>query len=499
MTDIFEIAEKIIAEGPVCDHCLGRQFAKLSTGLGNDERGKAVKLAMAMDADRRYKDSGDQTLLEKLAPSSIHSQKTLRKEKLIEGNGGNGNADSNADNNADSNSINDTDDSEPAVSKCWVCLDIFKSLDDWADMAIEKLQGIEYETFLAGTKLSGLLSENEEILWEQCGTAYAEPLKSEINRETGKIFSQKTGKSAAFSNPDIMITFDIAAKTAAIDIRSLYIYGRYQKKIRGIPQTKWPCRDCRGRGCEKCGGTGKQYPESVGELAGYPLWKAAESEDVVFHGAGREDIDALMLGTGRPFVLEAKAPVKRKFDIKALEKEINEYAKGKIEVSELTFCGKNMVEKLKTEKAKKTYRLKIRFESPVTEENLKAALKELEGREINQNTPNRVKHRRADLCRNRSVHTAELERTGTETGTETKNVFEIAWVKILCDGGLYVKELASSDEGRTVPSIAGILGIGAKVEELDVIHVDIGNEEGTDEEDMNEGDAISEDANSEER
>lgn len=444
MTDIFEIAEKIIAEGPICDHCLGRQFAKLSTGLGNDERGKAVKLALAMDADRRFKDGGDQTLLENIAPSSIHAQKTMCKEGLAE-----------------------SGDSEPAAAKCWVCLDIFKNLDFWADMAVEKLQGIEYETFLAGTKLSGLLSENEEILWEQCGTAYAEQLKSELNREIGKIISRKTGKEVAFSNPDIMITFDIAAKEVKLDIRSLYIYGRYQKKVRGIPQTKWPCRDCRGRGCEKCGGTGKQYPESVGELAGYPLWKASESEDVVFHGAGREDIDALMLGTGRPFVLEAKAPLKRKLDLEALEKEINAYADGKVEVSRLSFCGRSMVEKLKTEKAQKTYRLKIRFESPVTAEGLRKVLKELEGQEIQQNTPNRVMHRRADLCRNRTVHTADLERT------ETQGTFNVAWVKILCDGGLYVKELTSSDEGRTVPSIAGLLGVGAKVEELDVIHVDI--------------------------
>jgi TIGR01213 family protein len=453
MTDILEVAEKIVAEGPICNHCLGRQFAKLSTGLGNNERGSAVKLAMAMDADRRFKDEGDKTLLEQMYLSSVHVQKTMEKEGL-------------AEKAADGN-----EEAGRKESGCWVCLDIFKNLDYWADMAIEKLKGIEYETFLAGTKLSGLLSENEEILWEQAGTAYAEPLKSELNREIGKIIAQKTGKLTAFSNPDVMITFDIAQKDVKIDIRSIYVYGRYQKKVRGIPQTKWPCRDCGGRGCDKCGGTGKQYKESVGELAGYSLWKAAESEDVVFHGAGREDIDALMLGTGRPFVLEAKAPLKRKIDLEQLEKDINAYAEGKVEVSKLSACGKDMVEKLKTEKAQKTYRLKIRFEAPVTAGSLTAALKELEGKEINQNTPNRVMHRRADLCRNRAVHTAELERT------ETEGTFEVAWVKILCDGGLYVKELTSSDEGRTVPSIAGLLEIGAKVEELDVIHVDIADAE----------------------
>ena len=462
MTDILEIAEKIIAEGPICDHCLGRQFAKLSTGLSNDERGKAVKLSLAMDADRRFKDGGDSSLLEEIAPSSIHAQKTLAKENKT------------------------NEESELAVEKCWVCLDIFKNLDFWADMAIEKLQGIEYETFLAGTKLSGLLSENEEILWEQTGTAYAEQLKSELNREIGKIIAQKTGKFVAFSNPDVMITFDIAKKEADLNIRSIYIYGRYQKKVRGIPQTKWPCRNCNGRGCDNCGGTGKQYPESVGELAGYPLWVASSSDDVVFHGAGREDIDALMLGTGRPFVLEAKAPLKRKIDLDALQQEINAHAADKVEVSKLSYCGKDMVEKLKTEKAKKTYRLKIKFEKPITADSLKAALKELEGKEINQNTPNRVIHRRADLCRNRTVHTAEFERfavSGSEnegkcgTEAETGCEFDVAWVKVHCDGGLYVKELTSSDEGRTVPSIAGLLEVGAKVDELDVIDVEIADAE----------------------
>ena len=445
MTTILEIARKAAAEGPICDHCLGRQFAKLSTGLSNDERGKAVKLALAMDGDRCFKDSGDDALLLEIAPSSIHAQKTLAKENK-----------SSAENQE-----------EPAAAKCWVCLDIFKNLDFWADMAIEKLQGIEYETFLAGTKLSGLLSENEEILWEQAGTAYAEQLKSELNREIGKIISHKTGKTVVFSNPDVLVTFDIAQKEASLSIRSLYVYGRYQKKVRGIPQTKWPCKNCNGRGCDSCSGTGKQYPESVGELAGYPLWIASQSEDVVFHGAGREDIDALMLGTGRPFVLEAKAPHIRTLDLAALEKEINESAAGKIEVSKLALCGKDLVEKLKTESARKTYRLKIKFESPVTTESMTAALKELEGKEIHQNTPNRVKHRRADLCRNRTVHTAEFEKS------EPEGMFDVAWVKVHCDGGLYVKELTSSDEGRTVPSIAGLLGVGAKVDELDVIDVDI--------------------------
>jgi len=42
------------------------------------------------------------------------------------------------------------------------------------------------------------------------------------------------------------------------------------------------------------------------------------------------------------------------------------------------------------------------------------------------------------------------------------------------DGGLYVKELVSGDDGRTVPSLAGLLGFGARVRELDVLDVAAG-------------------------
>ncbi|HEX32361.1 MAG TPA: tRNA pseudouridine(54/55) synthase Pus10, partial [Candidatus Acetothermia bacterium] len=39
------------------------------------------------------------------------------------------------------------------------------------------------------------------------------------------------------------------------------------------------------------------------------------------------------------------------------------------------------------------------------------------------------------------------------------------------EGGLYIKELISGDEGRTTPSLSGVLGLPALVTELDVIDV----------------------------
>ena len=363
--DVLEISKKILHEGPVCDHCLGRQFAKLSTGLSNKERGQALKLSLVLEGDRIYKSENDDSLLKELALCSVFARKTLGTEGEDE--------------------------------QCWVCLDQFKKLDGWADEAAKALEGLEYSTFLVGTKVSGLLSENEEILWAEAGTAYAEQLKSELNREVGKRIAEKVQKDVDFENPDITITLDLAKNKLELQVRSVYIIGRYRKMIRGIPQTRWPCRKCKGKGCESCNFTGKQYQESVDELIKGPVIEAFQAVDTAFHGSGREDIDALMLGSGRPFVVEAKSPKKRRADLEELMRSINEKAAGKVEVRELSFVGKGMIETLKSSKADKTYKLKVTFKEPVSEEKLKSCLESLSDTEISQQTPRRVVHRRADL------------------------------------------------------------------------------------------------------
>ena len=200
--DVIQISKKILHEGPICDHCLGRQFAKLSTGLSNKERGQALKLALVLEGYRIYKNEKDDSLLKELVLCSVFARKTLGKVGEDE--------------------------------QCWVCLDQFKKLDRWADEAVKALDGLEYSTFLVGTKVSGLLSENEEILWAETGTVYAEQLKTELNREVGKRIAEKVRKDVDFENPDITITLDLSKNKLELQVRSVYILGRYLKLVRGI-------------------------------------------------------------------------------------------------------------------------------------------------------------------------------------------------------------------------------------------------------------------------
>ncbi|MFQ6056142.1 MAG: tRNA pseudouridine(54/55) synthase Pus10 [Methanosarcinales archaeon] len=407
--NLIEIANKIIAEGPICDNCLGRQFAKLGTGLTNKERGASLKIVLSM----------------------INDACNIPKSEIIN-----------------------------PQSKCWVCNGLFENLKVWADKVIKALEDYEYNTFLIGTKMTGLLSENEEIIVAESGTTYSEPLKSELNREVGKLVQEVTKKEVDFKKPDIVALLDLENNTVELQVSSLYIYGRYKKLARGIPQTRWHCRYCRGEGCEECNFTGKLYKESVDELIREPVILACKCIDTVFHGAGREDVDALMLGSGRPFIIEVKSPKIRNIDLDKLKDDINNYAKNKIKVSEFSYVEKDQVKFIKSLKTDKVYRVKVSFSSAkiVEEDKLKDSLDKLCGT-INQQTPSRVLHRHSDKIRKKKVYSASLEKI------ENNNAIII----INCESGLYVKELIDSDNGRTTPSLSELIGIPAKVIELDVM------------------------------
>ena len=97
-------------------------------------------------------------------------------------------------------------------------------------------------------------------------------------------------------------------------------------------------------------------------------------------------------------------------------------------------------------------------ESPYDSEKL-AGLSQLD--EIHQQTPIRVSHRRADKIRIK--HVLDLS---SEAIDETH--FEMT---IKTEGGLYIKELISGDEGRSQPNVADELGVKAVCKQLDVIEV----------------------------
>jgi tRNA pseudouridine synthase 10 len=204
------------------------------------------------------------------------------------------------------------------------------------------------------------------------------------------------------------------------------------------------------------------YEESVEELISPPVLKATKGSESKFHGAGREDIDVKMLGNGRPFVLEVKEPLKRSLDLKSLEEDINRYGQGKVEVLNLKPSQKQRRGAIKNSSTDtyKTYLACVELDEAVDAVNIDSLSKL---KLIKQRTPIRVSHRRADKVRKRRIK----ELTFTKIDEKTLELI------IECEGGLYIKELISGDEGRTQPSVASLLGIPARCVQLDVMEVNI--------------------------
>jgi tRNA pseudouridine synthase 10 len=171
-----------------------------------------------------------------------------------------------------------------------------------------------------------------------------------------------------------------------------------------------------------------------------------------------------MLGRGRPFVIEVTRPKKRFLNLGQLQREVNAVGKGKVRVSILRPADKTVVRSLKKgESTQKEYRVLIEFESEITDRALRKVEKDLTNILIKQQTPLRVVHRRADITRERYIYEVDVKKLSQKK----------AEMKIRCQGGLYVKELVTGDEGRTIPSVSAILKNPAKPLKLDVLEVAI--------------------------
>jgi len=408
--DLSEMTGKILAYGEICDHCLGRMVGKRSFGLANDQRGHALRVSHALAENMPFR---------------------------------------------------------PHEGTCWICQDLFSRVGDWAGKVVAALEGIEYATYLIGTRVPPLMAESEEMVWSDLSLPSPEPLKSEMNREVGKAVALLTGKEADLTNPDVLAILDLSTEEVEIQVNPVFFYGRYRKLERGIPQTHWDCRVCRGAGCERCNFTGKMYQDSVEELIGRPAMELFSAKAAVLHGAGREDIDARMIGTGRPFVMEIVGPSHRTVDLQVLQETINSSASGRVEVALERWTRRGEVETIKSDKGYKKYRILVEIEDPLSFNELRSALEALKGVTIYQRTPQRVAHRRADKVRERRA--TEITCLGPEEGGYS--------IEVTGEAGLYIKELISGDNGRTRPSLTEILGRPARVLRLDVVQVQSTREE----------------------
>jgi len=399
---------KIQEFAPFCFSCLGRAFGKVGFGLDNRERGLEIINQLEINENCELED------------------------KLLS-----------------------------SESDCTLCDGLISEILNFSDLVIESLSDFSIFTFKIGTKVDRDILNRELEFQLLFGENLGESLKSQLNREIGISVYKKSGLEARMDNPDAVAIIDTSYDVVNLEIKSLFIEGNYNKYDRTLPQTRWPCHSCKGIGCDKCNNTGQLYPDSVQSLIASPFLIASSCSEDLFHGMGREDIDAAMLGNGRPFVLELRMPKKRNLNLLEIEKTINAENKDRIRVSNLKFVKRARVADLKNTVCDKTYRVDVSISGKISIESLKKGAQRLTGTVIEQRTPTRVSHRRADLVRPRLVNSVDVV-------TLTSGMAELV---IRAQHGTYIRELVSGDDGRTVPSLTSLIDTICKVEVLDVLNL----------------------------
>ena len=342
---------------------------------------------------------------------------------------------------------------------CHICGGAFDRWDVWLHRVATATQGWEFHRFNCGSRWDPELLAREESLWVEFGTSWGESARSAFNRELGKRVEKISGADGVTTGPDIVLLADLPTGRLEATVLPIYVRGRYLKEDRTLPQTRWPCRRCQGRGCDFCGGTGKTYSSSVEEVVAAPFLAASGGEGSRFHGMGREDINARMLGTGRPFVLEILRPRHRTLELAPLEAEVNRSAAGRVQVRELAWSDGAEVVRIKEATPTKSYRVVVRGKT--SDAKVNEALSVVAGRPIAQRTPTRVAHRRADRVRARRILTARLVESADGRFT----------IELRAESGTYIKEWVEGDGGRTDPNLSQLVGADLTVEALDVLEI----------------------------
>jgi tRNA pseudouridine(54/55) synthase len=290
---------------------------------------------------------------------------------------------------------------------------------------------------------------------------------------------------------------------AAVWRRPFYLRGMYTKTRRDVSQTPFWVVDVGAR--RKLGETSVE--EQISPAIVRACQGISEQNNHItiahrstvfgmakFHSSGREDMDVRMLLpdgggdvstdddeskriTGRPFVFEIYDALRlpSMMSLAMIVREVNHftdenytpdprsYGRNPMGVgisSELNFVPSSSFKRLQeeTESKVKHYGCLCWSERPLPTTD--AALMQKFDRfplEIRQRTPIRVLHRRTNMIRIRHVLSCQAERIDD-------HYFRL---HISTSAGTYVKEFAHGDLGRTVPSVATLLGCNTDILELD--------------------------------
>ena len=140
---------------------------------------------------------------------------------------------------------------------CPFCENLYEESELLADIIYDSISPYELSRLQLGARIPKDQIEEEEEMRKRHGAGGSDALKSGlVNAIAQHLNKRLEGVLLVNDKPQVLALIDVLTLTVELDIRAHYLYGRYIKLERGIPQTRWPCRACKGRGCERCDQTG---------------------------------------------------------------------------------------------------------------------------------------------------------------------------------------------------------------------------------------------------
>jgi tRNA pseudouridine synthase 10 len=357
-------------------------------------------------------------------------------------------------------------------NSCYICQGLMSQLDSTNTKICDNVEakGYEYESFLLGASLPSAFFEREDSIRARFKVRGKENIKKQYLDELRKKYQKITGKRAEHISPDITINVVIGnpvidyandgdnsknnnnintntlQTTVFVKSSPIFLSGRYLKTIRGISQKKDKCQKCSGSGCAICNYAGASPSNSVEDIIGSSLLKITKGDTTKFSWLGGEDKESLVLGNGRPFLLQVSNPKVRWLKTNLTINENGIWSALKQQSPRLLF-------QLPSHFITKT-KITIQAEQDLPSESLATLSNVLENSEVSFKAKSKIVKKK--------IYSLKTQRIDEKRFVLT----------MVADGGLFIKQFVGGQD-YIEPSISKIIGMKCECMAFDILDVNV--------------------------
>jgi tRNA pseudouridine synthase 10 len=198
-----------------------------------------------------------------------------------------------------------------SAEKCYICKNLFNNLNYFLKLMIDSSLNYSFLSFSLGAIIKPSVIDRDDLIRSKYKLKGIDSVKTDVSKELRKLFSRKTKKIIDLLDPDVTFTINLKDESCQMRSKSISLSGRYIKTSRGFSQKQKSCDNCSGKGCRICNFHGISEYDSIEGLISQFLFKKFGGSTAKFTWIGGEDKSSLVLGTGRPFFVKIKNPLKR--------------------------------------------------------------------------------------------------------------------------------------------------------------------------------------------